>query len=683
MNAFRTAAWFFALVALAACGGSSTPVAPIAAGLTNGSAAGPTQGAAVDYSAGLLKGATLVKRAQLGNVGFDVLLNMRDLPGLLQYAKDANDPHNALYRQWLTPQELGDRFGAPAGDYAAATAYLAANGIALRSYPQRQILRIAGPQASVERVFGLQFGYYRKAGQTFLAPMSAPRPFAALHVAALGNVVRLRLKSRRILPLRPANSFIDGYSPQQIANAFDYTGAYGAGYKGDGIAIGIIGTGAITDGDPRIAGGDVAEYRVLFHLAGTGVVSQDIDTLNYSTGNTTGPNGYQYSQSGLATPPPVTSPYSSGCVSQGFDPSNPNSYDNITDFTTCNPEDTESQLDTEQAAGLAPDANVNFYIAYNPSECYGTCTSSNPPAQELGLNESDDEIQQAIADNKSDVVTMSFGLDETDSEAGPPGYFGPGTNSFGPMEFASLSAEGIAVFASSGDNGAEECSNASMADEPCVNYPATDPSVISVGGVNLPLDNSGRLTGPMTGWGVQTQIPGQTPGGSGGGCSIYFSEPSYASGAALPCAGLRVQPDVALDADTNTGVAVVTDAAPSLGGRLIEDVGGTSVASPEMAAMWALVLEGCKNTPACVSHGSGATPYRLGNPGTYLYPIYLNAAQYQASFYDVLYGNNALPSTTGNGYDPGFTAGLGYDLVTGIGAPFAKNLIASVLAHVP
>lgn len=679
MNASRRLALLVTLAALTACGGgNSAPVAPV---VTNGtSAANGSHAPSVPYSAGLMTGATLVGRAQLKTVGFDVLVTMRDPAGLQQYAKDANDPANPLYRHWLTPQELGDRFGASANDYAAATAYLAANGIAYKAYPQRQMLRIGGPQANVERAFGVQFGYYRKGAQTFLAPIAAPRPAAALHVAALGNVVRLRLKSRRLLPLRPANSFVDGYSPEQLANAFDYTGAYAAGYKGDGITIGIIGTGAITDGDSRIAGGDVAEYRALFGYGGTGVVKQDVDLSNYSSGNTDGPPGSQYSQTGLATPPPVTSPTVAACVSQGFSESDPSSYDNITDFTTCNPEDTESQLDTEQASSLAPDATVNFYVAYNPSECYATCSAQNPPAQELGLNESDDEIQQAIGDDKSDVVSMSFGLDEADSQLGPPGDFGTGTNNFGPLEFASLASEGIAVFASSGDNGAEACS--SNPDAPCVSYPATDPSVISVGGVNLPLDNSGRLTGPMTGWGVQTQIS-DGAGGSGGGCSAYFTEPSYGSAASLPCAGKRVQPDLALDADTNTGVAVVLNAAPSLGGRIVADVGGTSVASPEAAAMWALVLQACKQTPACVAQGSGATPYRLGNPGPYLYAIYENAAQYQASFYDVLFGNNALPNTGGNGLDPGYTAGQGFDLVTGIGAPYGRNLISSVLAHVP
>jgi subtilase family serine protease len=676
-----------AAVALSACsGGSSSPVAPLPNNATPGAPSSGTTAAtaAVPYGAAVLSGATYVKRATVGSVGLDVIVTMRDAPGLLAYAKEATDPKNALFRHWLTPQELGDRFGASASDYAAATKYFTGNGIAVEGYPQRQILRIHGSQANVERALGLQFGIYKKNGQTFIAPAGAPRPATSLHVAALSNVVRYVAKSRRFLTLRPSTAFVQGYAPEQIAGGFDFTGAYAAGYKGDGVTIGIIGTGAITDGDPRIKLGDVADYRSLFKVAGSGTVKQDVDLDDYSPGD--GPGGpTEYSQTGLATPPPVTSPSAPGCPA-GNSLSNPLA---ITDYTTCNPEDLESQLDTEQASALAPDATVEFYIAYNPSECSEPCsTPGSVPSQELGLAEADDEIEGAIADNKSDVISMSFGEDELASEQ--QGFFGTsGDPSFEPVEFASLVSEGTAVFASSGDNGAEECMDDTPpspdADQPCTSYPATDPSVISVGGVNAPFDDSGRLTGPMTGWGLATQDVSLAPGGSGGGCSAYFDSPAYETGVSpsLPCSGKRPQPDVALDADTNTGVAADVDADSTLGGRNLFALGGTSVASPEMAAMWALVVQACKASAPCATHGSGSTPYRLGNPGTYLYKIYQNSTQYPATFYDVLFGNNSLPSTGGSGQDPGFNAGKGYDRVTGLGAPFGRNLVSSVLANVP
>ena len=681
----RSVAAVVACALLAACSGGGSPptVAHIA---TSPAPVGAGSGSAVPYGAGLLANASYLGLAHVKTVGLDVFVPMRDEAGLLRYARDANDPTSPTYRHWLTPQEIGDRFGASPGDYDGLTRSLVAQGIAVKTYPQRQMVRVNGPQTNVERALGITFGVFRIGAQTFLAPATAPRIPSNLHVAALGNAVGYTTRSRNLVPVRAASSFIQGYTPQQIANAFDYTGAYAAGYTGTGINIGIIGTGPITDGDSRVSTGDVADFKSLFGLGGAGVVTQVVDTANVSPG--TGTPGSSYS-SGLATPPPVTSPRSAGCVKQGYSPGNPATAANITDLTTCNPEDAESQLDTEQAAALAPNANVLFYIAYNPMECFGPCgaTGSAKPSPQIGLSLSDDELQQAIADNKADILSMSFGGSEPSSNGI---YFGPGSNDYGTKELAMLASMGIAMFASSGDAGAEGCkgdiSAASRPNNPCVGYPATDPSVVSVGGVNTPLDASGRLTGPLTGWGVATQIPGQTAGGSGGGCSVFFPAPSYEMGiTGFPCGGKRAQPDISLDADTNTGVAVVVNAAAELGSRNIAAIGGTSVGAPEMSAMWALVLGACQQTASCTSKGSGAKPYRLGNPNAAFFAAYKNPATYAATFADVLFGNNAIPGAspapgmTGIAPNGGYDAGTGYDLVTGLGVPYARNLIRTVV----
>jgi len=666
-----------ALVSVAACSGGGRsvpgPVAPLAPAMPAGTP-GAAHGSAIPYGQGLLRGATYVGPARVDTVGLDIYPVMRDAAGLVSYAKDANDPHSGNYRHWLTPQQIGDRFGASQTDYQALVRALNLRGIAVKLYPQREMVRIRGPQANVEAMLGAHFGIYTSAKQTFLALSSAPHPPGGLPIAAFGNAVALRVRSRNFVPVRVGNGFIDGYSAQQLANAFDYTSAYNAGFTGKGINIGIIGTGPITDGDPRIDGGnggDVAEYRKLFGLGGSGTVQQVYDLNNVSPGNTTAGPGSEFS-TGLASPPPVTDPNAPGCANQNV--SAP------TDFTTCNPEDLEAQLDTEQASGLAPDANVLFFIAYNPMECGGPCgaTGSSPPTQEMGIDLTDDEIQQAIADGRSDVLSLSFNGSEATSEGF---YFGSGSNGFGPTELASVLAEGTAILVASGDNGAEGCflDGSANTDSACVGYPSTDPSAVSVGGVNTPLNAAGQLTGPMTAWGEFTQISGTQPGGTGGGCSIFFPEPAYASGVPnLPCGGMRTQPDVSLDADVATGVTVVQYASPTFSiGRQIVSVGGTSAATPELAAMWALVLQACKQAPSC-ANGSGAFPWRLGNPNTSFYQIYQNAQQYGATFYDVQFGNNSLPSSGGSGQDPGFTAGIGYDLTTGLGVPFARSLIRTV-----
>jgi hypothetical protein len=102
--------------------------------------------------------------------------------------------------------------------------------------------------------------------------------------------------------------------------------------------------------------------------------------------------------------------------------------------------------------------------------------------------------------------------------------------------------------------------------------------------------------------------------------------------------------------------------------------------------MWALVLQACKQNATCAASGSAAThPYRLGNPNAYFYKIYQsgsNGVAYANAFADVQYGNNTLvspaPSSSATP-GPGFTATPGYDLTTGLGVPYARNLIKAVV----
>ncbi|MBD5635283.1 MAG: S8 family serine peptidase, partial [Candidatus Eremiobacteraeota bacterium] len=460
---------------------------------------------------------------------------------------------------------------------------------------------------------------------------------------------------------------------------------YAAGYTGKGIEVGVIGTGPITDGDPRFTCsnasgcGDVADFKHLYGVPGSGTVTQVFATDANLPPNI--PPSNEESSTGLASPPPVTSPNIAACA--GIDPAQ-GVYP--TDYTQCNPEDGEAQLDTQQIASLAYDANVLFYIAYNPNECAQPTCAPGSGSGALGISLSDDEIQQAIADDRADVLSISFGGNEASSKAI---YFPNGTSGPGPTEFAMAASEGMAIFASSGDFGAQGCTTGATVDpELCVSYPATDPSVVSVGGVNAPIDQSGRLIGPLTAWGTQTGSQSDDSA-TGGGCSAYFSLLSYETGIPGETCTKRSQPDASLIGDLNTGVATDVDSAPSLGGRLLTPFGGTSVAAPELAAMWALVLQACKQHPGTCGMGSGATPYRLGNPNAYFYKIYKsgsNGVPYNGAFSDVQYGNNTLVSPAPSSPSPaasatpgpGFTATPGYDLTTGLGVPYARNLIKAV-----
>jgi subtilase family serine protease len=473
-----------------------------------------------------------------------------------------------------------------------------------------------------------------------------------------------------------------------MAAAFDFNSAYSAGFTGSGITIGIIGTGPAMNID-------FTTYKAQYGLGGASTLVFPPVLSSIAAANA-------YGQP-LGTPPAVTAPCPPN--TPGDDPGYPPSE---SPTATCNPEDGEAQIDTEQAA-LARDATIDFYLAYVPSECSPIISCAGYDYQ--GLAEADDEIQQIIADNKVDIVSGSYGGPEI---LNLPGYVsnnnavGYDPSSLGSSEMAAMAVEGIAAFFSSGDQGAQTCAPYALAYSipgslQCASYPSSDINVTAVGGVTVPLSNAGALTGPITGWGQQT-FAGGYGGASGGGVSCYeplppwqMTEPAFASAAggslSVPSSGCvlagstggRLLPDISMEADPVTGVATVTNV--HFGAQQVV-YGGTSVASPQMAAMWALVLQACSKSTSCAT-ATGAAAYRLGNAAPILWSkIYQSQTLYNSTIYDVVFGNNGINACEYQGNCPnpnptpaptvGYAAGAGWDAVTGLGVPFARHLITAV-----
>lgn len=649
-----------------------------------------------------------------------VLVKMQNAAGLTAYAKSASDPTSALYRHWLTPAQIGAQYGATASDYANTASYLQSFGLKVGGWPQREVLTVSGTVGQFAKAFGTTFGTYSFAGQKIVAASSTPKlpstvpiAYAALvgsgpcannaKTAGVRACAGASVRMPSLTRINTANFF--GYSPQQLATGFDYSGAWGAGYSGFGVNVGIIGTGPILN-----SAGSADDLLALAHYWNAAVTiptqiaasPQPASTANGGTGTGAciNENCPDFNPTNLSTPPPVTNPNCTWNTS--------NAGYTLYNFQACNPEDGEAQLDSQTIGTMAPGANLYFYLAFNSNEyCIinssglpdpnfpvgPTCPSGETAVQAEGILIADDEIQQAIADNKADSLSLSYGGPENLNAA--LGYIDSNGTGLGNIEFASLAAEGIATFVSSGDDGAWECFDPNTGDPlgtACVSYPATDPNVVAVGGVNIPLDQAGNLTGTITAWADNTTLGGnglfENNVGSGGGVSSVFSAPSYQSG---PLGiSMREIPDWSLDADPLTGPAIFIDV--DYGGGP-EAIGGTSLAAPESAAMWTLVLQACKASATC--NKGGATGYRLGNPNPLIYAIYaksnpLSAAYaptgftpqlgYSNVFYDVLYGNNqAVPANPGPAATPiGYNAGPGYDQVTGVGAPFAGHLIQAV-----
>ena len=128
--------------------------------------------------------------------------------------------------------------------------------------------------------------------------------------------------------------------------------------------------------------------------------------------------------------------------------------------------------------------------------------------------------------------------------------------------------------------------------------------------------------------------------------SKVFSRPAFQNQPGIPPGSNRLVPDISALAAPETGAFVRVD------GRN-QQIGGTSLSAPVCAGFCALINE------ARTKVNKPRLPFL--NP--LIYPLMGGSSN---SFRDVLDGN------VSNG---GFTAGPGYDQVTGIGVLHVKNLI--------
>ena len=74
---------------------------------------------------------------------------------------------------------------------------------------------------------------------------------------------------------------------------------------------------------------------------------------------------------------------------------------------------------------------------------------------------------------------------------------------------------------------------------------------------------------------------------------------------------------------------------------------------------------------------SGRRPAWSSEPA--LYALARARAAYRADFHDITVGTNALTTFDGSFTFPGFSAGPGYDLASGLGTPDVENLIRDLV----
>jgi hypothetical protein len=602
---------------------------------------------------------------------------------LQTWLQQLQDPGSANYRQWLTPEEFGQRFGVAQADLTTIETWLRSQGFTVGKVGKgRMTIEFSGTVGQLEQAFHTSIHSYLIHGERHWANSTEPQIPAALAPVVAGvsrlNDLAPQPSAARGTPARydPKTGFTSGrlkrdlsfgddtqgylllLGPADLATIYDtptkLNPAFkGTAFDGTGVTLGVI-------EDSNLNLDQVANYRATFGLA--------------------------------AKAPEV--------VVDGQDPG-------------INTDAGEAYLDAEVAGAIAPNVNV---IVYTTADSFFNTGVVQAAAR-------------AVDDNQADILSVSFNQCEA--------LLGSSVNLLVNNLWQQAAAQGITVAVSSGDGGSAGCDNFNSQtvaeDGLAVNGLASTPYNVSVGGTdfdvldtNLPssftkyVDVTNTLAKhrsalsyiPEQAWndstvrGYNSSLSANVPWtatsstqyasifASGGGtsscatqssagvCTAGYPVPAWQSAYAKSSSG-RNQPDVSFMAGNglySAETAICSDQDPDSEPDCVGDpttgnafnvtgVGGTSVSAPIFAGILALIKQ--------------KTGSRLGQADYVLYD--LARTKYATVFHDVNTGNDAVNCTQGTpgcaadsaGYYflTGFNAGAGYDEATGLGSLDATLLL--------
>ncbi len=281
----------------------------------------------------------------------------------------------------------------------------------------------------------------------------------------------------------------------------------------------------------------------------------------------------------------------------------------------------EWDLDSQYSTGMAN--SVKELLFY---------TTTSLSDSDLGL-----DFSRVVTDDRARAASASLG----ECEVFP---YLDGSMLMDDEFFAEGAAQGQTFFASAGDTGSfcpvgAAGANGVPAGAPFVNYPASSPYVVAVGGTTLLTNADGNYNSEVAWY------------AGGGGLSQFETSPYWQQAAVplLATSGDRGVPDIAYDADPNSGANVYVNG-------VVEVVGGTSLSSPMALGAWARVLN---------------KDWKVGYASPLLYSLYdgtgVTGTYPEGGFHDVLLGVNGA-----------YTAGPGYDLTTGLGTIIVDQLVTDL-----
>jgi kumamolisin len=292
----------------------------------------------------------------------------------------------------------------------------------------------------------------------------------------------------------------------------------------------------------------------------------------------------------------------------------------------------EVMLDVEIAAGCCPKSSIVLYFADFSEQGWITA------------------LDAVVQDKENDpgVISVSWGYAE-DADIWTTQAMTQVNES---LKAAALL--GVTVCIAAGDDGSSDAITDGHAH---VDFPSSSPYVLSVGGTTIV--SQGGAEGDIA-WKEGDGLRADNGGSTGGGVSAIFPRPDFQSNIKIASVNPgaisgRVIPDVAANADWNASpylLVVDGKAQPN---------GGTSAATPLVASLITLINE-----------QRGAAANRIGYITPVLYQARAGNTVGSQGCTDVDSGNNTTDAIGG------YSAGAGYDAVSGWGTPNGQKLMAAL-----
>lgn len=558
-----------------------------------------------------------------------------------QLLQRQQDPTSSDYHRWLTPLEVGERFGVSLHDIAAISEWLQSQNLRVDSVSSGHVrINFSGTAAAVGGAFGSELHYFlanSKKRISITAPPLIPAALAPV-IAGIHGLYSLeyhpmhqsrvgRFAANRVKPDLTFSPGVNFIVPADFAVIYDLNPVYAANITGKGQTIAIIGRS-------RVDNADIESFQSLFGLA------------------TKDPS--------LIIPP------------DGFDPGPPETVPPSSSAPSA--DQGEATLDVVRAGSTAPDASIDLVVSASTLTADGVAIAAS----------------YVVDTTPVPARIMSLSFSACENETSQQGV------AFWDNVFSQAAAEGISVFVASGDSGAAGC-------EPSFQPPSNSQIVSTnalcsssyatcVGGTEFAdvtdpnqywNANSLSLASalsyiPEGAWNEPANSLGTQAASSGGGVSAYIPTPPWQTGPGVPTNRLgRYTPDVAFSSSEHDSYFVCFAAGGGDCLNFFVEFYGTSVAAPAMAGIAALL-----------NQQTGAAQ---GNLNPVLYK--LAATPSNNVFHDVTIASSgvsnctALTSSMCNNSTPspfaptgglaGYLVGVGFDEVTGLGSLDVARFLAN------